>query len=80
MLSWLAHESHFWCTADVITPLACDGSGSARVPRAGEGLWRSPIFFRSATPISQREFRKVHFGATPKPARETHALPALGMT
>jgi hypothetical protein len=81
MLSCLPHTSHFWCAADAITPLARNGSGSARVPRAGEGLWPSRAFVWNRKIISGKDSsEKVRFGATPKPARETRALPTLGMT
>jgi hypothetical protein len=74
MLSCLPHKNHFWCAVS-------KGSGSARVPRAGEGLWRSRTFVqnRKVTCGNDRS-DKVRFGATPKPARETRVLPALGMT
>ena len=52
MLSWLPRENHIWCAADVITPLVRDESGSARIPRAGEGLWRSRTFLRSPKIVS----------------------------
>jgi hypothetical protein len=51
-------------------------SGSARVPRAGERVLAVANFaFGSLFIASIRIPRKDRFGATPKPARETRALP-----
>jgi len=49
--------------------------GSARVPRSGDGVFAIANF--SLDPHPRRELipRKDCFGATPKPARETRALP-----
>jgi hypothetical protein len=49
--------------------------GSARIPRAGEGLQRSRTSLDFLTAWGNELSRKDRFGATPKPARETRALP-----
>ena len=52
--------------------------GSARVPRAGEGLWPSQTFAEhSKRPVGTGYHRVIMKDrcATPKPARETRALP-----
>ncbi len=50
--------------------------GSARVSRAGERVLAIANFLRAPLPVPAIEIeRKVRFGATPKPARETRALP-----
>jgi len=46
--------------------------GSARVPRAGDGVLAIADF--SGAPKSAAKCKEVRFGATPKPARETRAL------
>ena len=54
--------------------------GSARVPRANERVLAIANFslaFRKQT--CDRDQKKDCFGATPKPARETHALPKDAM-
>ena len=55
---------------------ARSGLGSARVSRAGERVLAIANFsFDSPRPHAGNISRKVRFGATPKPARETRALP-----
>src|SRR5262249_47963050 len=54
--------------------------GSARVSRAGEGVAPSRIFQTQPQEMPANELAlnaasKVRFGGTPKPARETRALP-----
>ncbi len=52
------------------------GSGSARVTRAGERVLAIAYFsWALSSPAANESQRKVRFGATPKPARATHALP-----
>jgi len=80
MLICSTHEHHFLCAAGIITPRACDGSGSAHVPCAGEGLWRSRTFLQNQARWCNHSAENDRFGATPKPARETRALPQLEMT
>jgi hypothetical protein len=55
---------------------AISGSGNARVTRAGERVLAITDFSWELSSSAANEFqRKVRFGATPKPARETRALP-----
>ena len=52
--------------------------GSARVPRAGDGVPPSRIYFLPPEGVENRlERRKVRGDETPPPARETRALPDL---
>src|SRR4029077_5045736 len=52
--------------------------GSARVSRVGDGVLAIADFlFPLEIRIRWRNSRKVRFGATPKPARETRALPII---
>ena len=51
-------------------------SGSARVPRVGERVLAIADFLcELLTSMGNASERKDCFGATPKPARETRALP-----
>ncbi|PYJ26976.1 MAG: hypothetical protein DME89_10670 [Verrucomicrobia bacterium] len=53
-----------------------DGLGSARVSRAGERVLAVADFsFTAASSLRTGFEGKDCFGATPKPARETRALP-----
>ena len=58
-----AHESHFWCAGDIVTPLACHESGSTRVPRAGKGLRRSRTFLRGRKTMSSNTIQKKFVSA-----------------
>src|SRR5438128_1114982 len=49
--------------------------GSARVPRVGEAVSGSRTFSEAHHCYEGNASRKNCFGATPKPARETRALP-----
>jgi hypothetical protein len=53
--------------------------GSARVSRAGDGVLAVADFLRNRLPCSVTLFdlSEVRFGGTPKPTRETRALPNL---
>gem|GEM_PF-6195541 len=51
-----------------------DFLGSARVLRAGDGVL-AVANFSSAQPHAGRRLLKDYFGETPKPTRETRALP-----
>src|SRR6478735_9200301 len=62
-----------WCQAPVLK------KGSARVPRAGERVLAIANFPWRFVSTRATATRKDCFGATPKPARETHALPRDAM-
>ena len=49
--------------------------GSARVSRAGERVLAVANFLTATQPVKILALEKASFGATPKPARETRALP-----
>lgn len=51
--------------------------GSAHVPRAGEAVSDSRTFLGAQFWRQGNAPQKDCFGATPNPARETHALPKL---
>ena len=51
------------------------GLGSARVSRAGERVLAVANFLTATQPVKILALEKACFGATPKPARETRALP-----
>jgi hypothetical protein len=53
--------------------------GSARVSRAGDRVLAIANFSRFPTAIDNEFQRKECFGETPKPARETRALPRMSM-
>ena len=53
--------------------------GSARVSRVGDGVPASRTFARRES-VKRNPLRKDCFGETPKPTRETHALPGTGRT
>ena len=54
--------------------------GSARVSRAGERVLAIANFVSIARRLPKWRFKKACFGATPKPARETGALPRRGFS
>ena len=49
--------------------------GSARVSRAGERVLAIANFLSTVRRLPRPRFKKACFGATPKQARETRALP-----
>ncbi len=53
--------------------------GSARVSRAGDGVLAVADFLRNRLPcgVTLFDLSEVRFGGTPKPTRETRALPNL---
>jgi hypothetical protein len=53
----------------------CACLGSTRVSRVGERVLAIADFFLRVLVASSEIVREVRFGATPKPARETRALP-----
>jgi hypothetical protein len=54
--------------------------GSARVSRAGESVTLSRTFRNAPLKRTAGPAKKASFGATPKPTRETRALPRIDMT
>ena len=54
--------------------------GSARVSRAGKRVLAIAIFVSIARRLPKCRFKKGCFDATPKPARETRALPRRGFS
>jgi hypothetical protein len=56
--------------------IAMDPAGSARVSRAGDGVLAIADFSLAPRPAQRDSFpTKECFGETPKPTRETRALP-----
>jgi len=55
--------------------MIADVWGSARVSRAGERVLAIANFLRCFKHAVHRRTSEVRFGATPKPKRETRALP-----
>jgi hypothetical protein len=49
--------------------------GSARVTRAGERVLAIANFVKALTALEERPFKRVRFGATPKPSRRGDRYP-----